>query len=257
MPTDAVRPFDPSAPARYPADDKIQRTYQSPAPDTTTAAQAQAGTRSLHDALADAVLLPRADQALAPEWQPIDNLLGFARALFDTAREHRDNTLATMPGYRERIVQIRFDKTEGGMNLAMDPETIARIVAKGTKAGVLLRDEFDFDQHRWTRFLGLMGELERQLAAMRRAYIQAEYPHLLRDKIPTPVPPATSAFPYPRPPAWREQAIQRTEQLLALVEGWENADHPGILDAAPSDLFAPGAYVPPQPSPVLQAGPHL
>jgi GTPase len=50
-------------------------------------------------------------------------------------------TQAELPGYRERICQIRLTPDQGGLNLDMDPRVIERLVERGEQAGTLLRDE--------------------------------------------------------------------------------------------------------------------
>jgi hypothetical protein len=73
-----------------------------------------------------------------------NNLLKFLTAIFATAQNYRDNSQSLLPSYRERVVQVRLEEGEGGLNLAMDSKTIAKIVDKGDRAGEVLCDGFDF-----------------------------------------------------------------------------------------------------------------
>lgn len=55
--------------------------------------------------------------------------------------------------HRERIVHVRLDSVEGGLNLNMPAERVAKLMAYGKLAGEKLRDDFNWDEHRWKRFL--------------------------------------------------------------------------------------------------------
>ncbi|NJR66796.1 MAG: hypothetical protein HC772_18170 [Leptolyngbyaceae cyanobacterium CRU_2_3] len=68
-----------------------------------------------------------------------------------------------LPGYRERIVQVRLTDTEGGLNLAMPRSTIDAVMQKGEDAGEVLRTEFNFDKHKWVRLRVLLGLLDDKL----------------------------------------------------------------------------------------------
>lgn len=85
--------------------------------------------------MTDAVYLPKAGDLPSPQWSDVPNMFEFCHLIFDTAREHLDYSQSLLPSYRERIVQIRFNKNQGGMNLAMDPNTIKSIVSNGREAG--------------------------------------------------------------------------------------------------------------------------
>ncbi|MBO0796104.1 MAG: patatin-like phospholipase family protein, partial [Ktedonobacteraceae bacterium] len=99
------------------------------------------------------VYLPQAEDRQDPEWDNINGLPGFVQAIFGTAQNYRDTMQAHLPSYRERIVQIRLNKDEGGLNLAMPRAIIEKVIQKGSEAGVILRDEFKLNHHVWVRFL--------------------------------------------------------------------------------------------------------
>jgi hypothetical protein len=67
---------------------------------------------------------------------------------------------STLPGYRERIAHVALRPEDGGLNLAMDQQTILKLTGYGEQAGELLRDRIDFDAHRWRRFLVAMAKME-------------------------------------------------------------------------------------------------
>ncbi len=113
------------------------------------------------------VFLPRPNDPQAPEWVDLQsNLLTFAWQMFQTAQNYRDTSQSGLPGYRERIVQVRLAHDEGGLNLAMDQKTIEGVMHKGKTAGHKLIQEFSFENHQWVRFRVLMGLLEERLTQL-------------------------------------------------------------------------------------------
>jgi len=200
----------------------------------------------------EAVILPRANVALPPEWVPIDGLAGFAGAILATAQNYRDNTLAALPSYRDRVVQVRLAAHEGGLNLAMPPATLAAVAAKGRAAGETILRDFDFDHHRWVRCQVLLQQLEAQLHAMRATFDREDYAALF-DAAPA----EARAFPYPRTGPWRAEALRHLaalraldEALLAEDEAWRQSH----AEWAGQDFFA---HDTPRPVPVLRVVPDL
>jgi predicted acylesterase/phospholipase RssA len=104
--------------------------------------------------------------------QPFTGLGGFLMRLVYSAKDWQDNLQSTLPGYRERIVHVVLKPDEGGLNLAMSEATIRKLVDYGQQAGTKLRDDFDLDQHRWSRFLVAMGRMEETLDEVARAYAE-------------------------------------------------------------------------------------
>lgn len=91
----------------------------------------------------------------------IKSLGAFAGALFGTAKGWQDQMRSVLPGQRQRVVRIKLDKkTEGGLNLDMDPDVSNRLMGYGQTAGRLVRTDFDFDEHRWRRALVAHEQLE-------------------------------------------------------------------------------------------------
>lgn len=175
------------------------------------------------------VYLPKANAPQRPEWVPIKNLAGFVGAIWSTAQNYRDRTQSMLPSYRDRIVNIRFPRGEGGLNLGMGPERIGNIRRKGQAAGRMLRN-FTFDEHRWVRFLVLLDQLEAELFNLRERFA-APFPYedLLVERV-------ARGYPYHRSLVWREEALARLELLLRTVEQWGDrqatwsASHPGWGD---------------------------
>ncbi|WP_020401122.1 patatin-like phospholipase family protein [Kordiimonas gwangyangensis] len=98
-----------------------------------------------------------------------EGIATFLLSLFDAAKDWQDNLQSVMPGYRERIAHVYLKSDEGGINLNMPAETIEELVSLGKRAGLLMsgakpdeRDKslFDFDDHRWRRFLVFYAALE-------------------------------------------------------------------------------------------------
>jgi hypothetical protein len=140
-----------------------------------------------------------------PRVRDTTTLAGFVGAVFDTMQNWSDEGQSTLPGYRERIVEIHRTEAEGGMNLEMSPATIRSMCLRGHAAAVEL-DRFDFAQHRWTRYLTAMDQLQRATTDMR-----AKYDHPPGDYR------AVLAHPPPsrrRSPKWRAGATVRTDVLM-------------------------------------------
>ena len=107
------------------------------------------------------VVLP-ADPSVpaVPRWSSVTSVGDFALRIKDTMQNWRDTTQAELPGYRERICQIRLLRGQGGLNLDMDPDVVARLLDRGRLAGCRLREEFSFAEHRWVRYITGMRLLQ-------------------------------------------------------------------------------------------------
>lgn len=99
-------------------------------------------------------------------------VLAFASAALNTSRNWQDSSHLDHPGYRDRIVRVLQSKSEGGINLHMEADTIGRLVARGQAAGEVLVEFFTqprdparpdrgtgWDNHRWVRFRALLSVL--------------------------------------------------------------------------------------------------
>jgi predicted acylesterase/phospholipase RssA len=113
----------------------------------------------------------------------------FLAAIFDTAQSWRDSCLARTLGVRDRIVRVRLEPNEGGLNLDMEKTTLDALQKAGLRAGRTLVDRFvrdevppggehamGWDNHRWMRFRALLAALEPQLHALARS-ITSVPPH--------------------------------------------------------------------------------
>ncbi len=205
------------------------------------------------------VFLPRANRPEEPEWAPVRGLLGLGGAVFRSAQNFRDTTQSRLPSYRERIVQVRFDnEREGGLNLAMSPETIGRIVRMGDEAAVKLLppgepgQEFNFSHHAWVRLQVLMSQLEDQIETMKAALEADTVTRLMREQL------DCDDFPYPRRREWCDEAERRIDELRGLIDAWGQADR-RYREGRP-DWQGPHFFEPPsdaEPLPVLRVTPKL
>lgn len=109
---------------------------------------------------ADNVWMPTGNnQGVLTRPRIIDTTNDFVHAILDTMQNWADSMQGHVPGYRDRIVAVEHTKTEGGINLDMDPTTIACLAERGQYAGSAT-EAFDFTNHRWLRFRSLLQTLE-------------------------------------------------------------------------------------------------
>jgi hypothetical protein len=101
------------------------------------------------------VVKPR---GILPRSHSIGGMIGFAHAIADTMQNWVDNTQLTMPGYRDRVVEIRNRAGEGGINLKMPDKIVRDLADRGAEAAALF-DDFDLAGHQ-------RGRIETSLAAL-------------------------------------------------------------------------------------------
>ena len=95
-----------------------------------------------------------------PKFKTITSVQGFVSGLLDTMQYWADNAQSALPGYRDRIVEVRLAADEGGMNLKMPDDVVRRVAEKGRQAAEELEEDFDFDAHRWIRYLTVLGRMQ-------------------------------------------------------------------------------------------------
>ncbi len=201
--------------------------------------------------------LPNRRQRRPQTWRPVSNPLDFIMKVIDTARENHDNLQSRLPGYSGRIIDIYLKDNEGGMNLAMSTDTIDAVMSKGREAGKTLRCDFDFEHHRWVRFLSLMSNLEVQLFSVRDAYrrTKLDYKNLIAPNlVPGPISGATTSIedtnltpgqegpyvPFVRDDKWRAEALTRLETLVHISEQWHKPGRPiKMTDPDPQPVPSP------------------
>jgi predicted acylesterase/phospholipase RssA len=179
-------------------------------------------------------------------------LAGFLGAILNTLRNWRDQTQARVPGYRDRIATIHLTRNEGGINLNMPTDVIARLSKRGQQAGKRLRQRFNpeegdgsglnWQNQRWIRYRSFMAVFETLLAKFKRGF---EFPQQsgvpsyaemveaggIEDKTQHCGPGDKSPFDHSQ----QSGAQLKTQQLFELATEWaENAE-----------TFAPGSPKPP------------
>jgi hypothetical protein len=177
----------------------------------------------------------------------IESLGGFFTAIKDAMQNWRDNAQAQLPGFRDRVVHLKLDKGEGGLNLNMKPDKITELNDRGRCAGEALVGLFanqgatkpeHWNDHRFVRYRVTMSLLERFLRSYDRGY---GWP---ADSATTPYPERVAqgtATPYALPNGSADFALEVTGSYLGLVEGWvaegETLDDRGV-PRPPSTLRA-------------------
>jgi Patatin-like phospholipase len=151
----------------------------------------------------------------------IDSLPNFLVGLVNAAKDWQDRLQSTLPGYRERIANIYLKSEEGGTNMNMSPTQIDKLVKLGERGAALMvgqpldpSDEspFDFDEHRWRRYLIAFARLEEALAHAEQSW---NGPVCFGDFIKSYKP--TS---YHSPEQWRREVFSRFDAIMSLVAGW-------------------------------------
>jgi predicted acylesterase/phospholipase RssA len=182
------------------------------------------------------VYFPAKGEDRKPRVRDTSTLGGFVSALLDTLQNWSDEGQATLPGYRDRIVEIHHTEAEGGMNLLMPKEVIESLMARGVLAAKAL-ENFDFDRHRWSRYLTAMAELDRAVCDL-----TDRYEDVYRDFVESYGPQAAT---YDHSPAWVASALTRTERLLSFARRPKEK----------ADFTAPKAA--PRPRPELRMTPRF
>lgn len=111
----------------------------------------------------------------------IDGIPAFAASIRGAMQNWRDNAQARMPGYRDRIVHVRVQDGEGGLNLNMTPEAISTLANRGGEAGIKVGGRFTpnsgdpseltWENHRWLRLRSSLAAFEELLERMLVGYI--------------------------------------------------------------------------------------
>jgi predicted acylesterase/phospholipase RssA len=164
----------------------------------------------------DVFMLPDPFQPAAPRLRAVDSLPAFVANIADALQNWRDNLQGELPGFRDRVCQIRLRTGEGGLALKMPPELIGHLAERGQQAGELILSTFDdphWEQHRWVRYLTLMGQLEGNLQGADVPF--GEFVPALEDGLP-----GVTVYRTGRDLAWCRSARRATAELLALAGAW-------------------------------------
>lgn len=178
----------------------------------------------------------------------ITSLSGFISTIFNSARNWPDSLQMTMPGFRDRVVEIRQAAGEGGMNLQMPEKCITALADRGREAGQNLLDgdndgvpPFNFGWHRWVRHRNAMAGLDEMLSGMYEVW---DWQREFLDAVP---PPPPTGFPRYAPGSEQTgvQFRESASRAMKLAEELKLLGHP----AAQGDL--------PKPEPELRLVPPV
>lgn len=103
----------------------------------------------------------------------IEDVGGFVMALLTTMQEWTDNQQSELRSATQRIVQIPLTEEEGGLNLMMEAPVIKRLTIRGEEAGQVFAD-FDWNQHRWTRYVSSIISFAEATIAMRKVWKECD-----------------------------------------------------------------------------------
>jgi len=168
----------------------------------------------------------------------IPGVASFTMALVNAAKDWQDQLRTVLPGYRERVAHVYLKSDEGGLNLKMPPERIDTLLTLGLRAGHLMtatpasesgvsaaatqdndRYPFDFDDHRWRRFLSAYVALEEALLQARASWgepgQEGTYRQFIQDYLKDPASYGSSSL------ANRQEVFDRIDALMSLVQQWD------------------------------------
>ncbi|MEJ5887300.1 hypothetical protein WDZ16_02385 [Pseudokineococcus marinus] len=202
-----------------------------------------------------------ADDALAPVLHPLEpgadgspaGVLRFAGAVLSTMQDWSDTVQLPLPGVRDRVAQVEVPSGDGGWDLRMPPEAIARLAGRGREAGVALRERFTtagasgwtgWETHRWTRLrasLPLLEEAAGELVAALDPATAGPGEQDLREMLRLP-PEEVPVHPW----TGRSQRRRAQQALAGLLES-------SPAGVPPEDRLGAGA---PQPPLALRYGPR-
>ncbi|WP_241479882.1 patatin-like phospholipase family protein [Mycolicibacterium neoaurum] len=165
----------------------------------------------------------------------ITSLGGFLGAIFNSARNWADTTQAAMPGFRDRIVEVRQHSDEGGMNIQMPADVVTGLADRGAEAARNIIDgdpetgtpPFNFHAHRWMRYRNCMASLDELLAGMHEVYTSPE--QLWQDFLAS-----DPAKDFRRYAPWDLKAdYAATQSVMDLAERLQQMGHPATTGTVP------------------------
>jgi len=104
---------------------------------------------------------------------------GFLISIVSAMQNWNDNMLSRMPGVRDRVVRVRLNKKEGGMNLNMEKDLITEVAKRGGTAAQELITKFlgpappsgwdGWSSQRWIRRDVLVRALSEKVSGLEQA----------------------------------------------------------------------------------------
>jgi predicted acylesterase/phospholipase RssA len=169
-------------------------------------------------------------------YREVNRLTVFGGQIKDTMQNWRDNLQTELPGYRERVCEVRFEKDEGGLNLKMAPPKVQALMDRGFEAGEKLSGALPmtvrpaapspewlnhckvrFDTLMWLQQEGLGKFHERSEVFLKALEAGGLTP--------------------PDRRTWAVAAVTQTKELLDCAERWGPA--PKDVDFTPNPPFEP------------------
>ena len=135
-------------------------------------------------------------------------ILSFLGAIVGAAKDWQDVMQSVLSGYRERIAHIALTSEEGGLNLRMRAEKVRLLSRFGYLAGCEMH-RFDFDEHRWRRYLVALARIEETLHGLTTNY-EETYRDFLAGY-------ARCAKSYEQPEGWIDEALRNTDALMRVA----------------------------------------
>ena len=182
------------------------------------------------------------------------SLPAFAMGLLNAAKDWQDNLQTLLPGYRERVAHAYLKPDEGGLNLTMPADRIKGLVELGGRAGALMvggppeqaDDEyvFDFDDHRWRRFLIAYAAIEEALVDAAKDWGGLDRPDSFAAFIDTYMRGEPASYDRTSM-AWRQEVFARMDALMTLGRQWQTRELRHQKGATP------------RPQPILKIGPRF
>lgn len=174
-------------------------------------------------------LVEMSDRPRRPGFTEVGSIGAFFEQILNAARNWRDNMQAELPGYRDRICQIRLSTEEGGLNLNMSGDVVDKLVQRGVDAGntVTNPESFDWNRHRITRFWTMMQMLQQSLGPAgfgRPGVYEGEYPGRIAFLRVVREWQQAGGGPEPPPIAWWTDALRASDAVYALAAEWPDFD---------------------------------
>jgi hypothetical protein len=162
---------------------------------------------------------------IVPRSRPIASLPQFLVAVINSMQNWADNTQLTLPGFRDRVAEVRTANAEGGINLKMRAKVIEELARRGGEAAASF-EQFDFDLHRWIRYRASMGSLSEVLDDLGEAYGDPDQDFTFGNWLKN----YRSNGIYP---VHRKRDSTATAELVAVAGAWRAAGYPALNDDKP------------------------
>ncbi|HEX8508160.1 MAG TPA: hypothetical protein VF635_01495 [Propionibacteriaceae bacterium] len=161
--------------------------------------------------------------------EPI-SMFGFLSAVMRTMQNWVDASQITMPGFRDRVTELRTGEGEGGLNLRMTEDLITTLAERGSEAALEFAD-FDLPGHQWVRYRATMNALSENLDAVRTRWPtlgeEEGYDHLIKRL-------AATEGDYHLGSAEARIDARATARLMAVAASWEKAGYPATAPRVPT-----------------------